>query len=363
MSTFRTILLAGAVSLAPAHAFAAPKEAPIAIAVVPANEAADEPESAEALANAKAKMQREIDQAIAFVEKIYAVDKLPPVDPARLALAQKTTAALIPAGSLEKMVDNMYGTMFRALMAEMGGMSDVSLSVKTGVDGEQIATLDDASRAAVADLFDPYRKQREEKIFGIVKPLLSEVLADMEAPMRGGMARAYARKLTAQQLTDLNAFFATPAGSAYASEWMALQADPEVMVAMIKAVPPLINKFIDRAPQLESQFKDIPKERTLADFSDADIAKLAKLMKVDVAKIEEHRDMWNADSDAAQAAADATAGDSPYDDAAYDRANWSEADLKRVEELEAAADTASSAAFDAEQQAAANARKRLKPST
>jgi hypothetical protein len=27
---------------------------------------------------------------------------------------------------------------------------------------------------------------------------------------------------------------------------MALQADPEVMVAVIKAVPPLITKFIDR---------------------------------------------------------------------------------------------------------------------
>lgn len=362
MSTFRTILLAGAVSLAPAHALAAPKEAPIAIAVVPANEAAAEPDSAEALAAAKAKMQKEIDQAIAMVEKIFAIDTLPPIDPARLTLAQKTTAALVPAGSLEKMVDNMYGTMFRALMAEMGGMSDTSLSIKTGVDGDQIAKMDDASKAAAADLFDPYRKQREEQITRIVKPLISEVLGDMEAPMRGGMARAYARKLTAPQLTELNAFFATPAGSAYASEWMALQADPEVMVAIIKAVPPLINKFIDRAPQLESQFKDIPKEKTLADFSDADIAKLAKLMQVDAAALKEHRDMWNVDNDTAMAAEDAVDAAS-HDDAAYDRANWSEADLKRVEDLEAAADTASAAAFDAEQQAAANARKRLKPST
>ena len=47
----------------------------------------------------------------------------------------------------------------------------------------------------------------------------------------------------------------------------------------------------------------------------------------------------------------------------YDRSNWSDADLQKVEDLEAEADKASSAAYDAEQEAVANARKRLKPST
>ena len=55
---------------------------------------------------------------------------------------------------------------------------------------------------------------------------------------------------TAAQLTDLNGFLATPTGALYANEWMALQADPEVMVAVVKAIPPLITKFIDRAPEL-----------------------------------------------------------------------------------------------------------------
>src|SRR5690606_39986387 len=58
------------------------------------------------------------------------------------------------------------------------------------------------------------------------KPLISEVLADMEPPMRTGMAKAYARKFSGAQLTDLNTFLATPTGQLYAGEWMALQADP-----------------------------------------------------------------------------------------------------------------------------------------
>ena len=66
----------------------------------------------------------------------------------------------------------------------------------------------------------------------------------------------------------------------------------------------------------------------------------------------------------AKAAKEAAAADAAGDyDEAYDRSNWSTADLQKVEDLEAEADKASSAAYDAEQEAVANARKRLKPST
>src|SRR3546814_20952972 len=105
-------------------------------------------------------------------------------------------------------------------------------------------------------MFDPHRKEREEQITRVVKPLISEVLADMEPPMRSGLAKAYARKFDGAQLTDLNGFLATPTGNLYAGEWMALQADPEVMLAVIKAVPPLVTNFIDRAPAIEKRSEE-----------------------------------------------------------------------------------------------------------
>jgi hypothetical protein len=330
------------------------------------------------MADAKAKMQKEIDQAVAMIEKIFGTDKLPPIAPAQLALAQQTTTALIPAGSLEKMLDNLYGKLFKGLMDEFGGTSDLMLSIKTGVESEKIATLDDKSKLAAANLFDPYRQQREDQITKIIKPLISEALGDMEVPMRNGLARAYARKFTAQQLGEMNAFFTTPTGKAYASEWMALQADPELMLAMFKAVPPLVNKFIDRGTEIEGQFKDLPKEKQLADLSDADLSKLAKLMKVSVKELQDPRDQLNtpveactaateavdaaadatdaAAADAAEAAADAATEAS--DDPAFDRDSWSEADRTRVEQLEEAASNANSAAYDAQEQAIANARKK-----
>src|SRR3546814_1565018 len=134
------------------------------------------------------------------------------------------------------MVDNLYGKMFKTFMGEFGGQSDLLLSIKTGVETEQIAALDEATKGQIADMFDPHRKEREEQITNVINPLISEALADMEPPMRDGLATAYARKFTGAQLTDLNSFLATPTGKLYADEWMALQADPEVTVAVIKEI-------------------------------------------------------------------------------------------------------------------------------
>ena len=379
MSKFKTMLLAGTFALAPLPLFA--QEAPVAEVVV-ADDQSDVSSETYA-ADAKAKMQKEMDAAIALVEKMFDTSSLPPIEPARLTLAQQTMGALIPAGSLEKMIDNLYGKMFKTIMGEFSGQSDLMLSIKTGVESDKIAALDEATKVKIADIFDPHRKEREDQITKVLKPLISEALTDLERPMRDGMAKAYARKFSAAQLADLNSFLATPTGRLYASEWMALQADPEVMVAVMKALPPMVTKFMDRGPQIEKDMKELPKEKQLSDFSDKELAALAKLMKVDVKVLKDQRDMWKTDAvdaagdaadytdstntaadaaeDAADAAADAAAAATDYssDDPAYDRSNWSEAERQRVADLQAAADAASSAALEAEMEAVSKARDRL----
>lgn len=383
MSTFKSLLLAGTIALAPfgAQAMANPKEsakeAPSAELVTaeiaaPAEDPVETEADSEAReAESRARMQREMDEAVAMVEKIFDTSDLPAIEPARLTLAEQTTTALVAPGSLERMIDNLYGKMFSRFMKEFDGTSDLMISIKTGVESEDIAKLDDKSKEAIADMFGPHRKDREDQITKIIKPLISEVLADVERPMQGGLAKAYARKFSAAQLTDLNGFLATPTGKAYAQEWMALQADPEVMLSVVKAVPPLVNKFIDRAPTIEADMKDLPQDRALADLSEAELKKLARLMKVKVKVLKDHRDLWSetaaedavaveatdvadasadvdyaAAADAAAAAADAAVA--TVEDPAYDRSNWSDADRTHVEELEAAASAA-------EQEAIANA--------
>lgn len=376
MSTWKSLLLAGAAALTPLTAAAAQDAATETAAAATDPAAIGDAEVAEA----KAKMQKEMDEVIALIERMFGTDDLPPIEPARLALAEQTTAALVPSGSLEALMDNLYGKMFKTIMDQADGASDLMLSIKTGVESDKIAELDKDTKTAIADLFDPHRKEREEQITRVVKPLISEALADLEPPMREGMAKAYARKFSAEQLGELNAFFATPTGRAYTQEWMAAQADPEVVLAMAKAIPPMVLKFIDRAPEISKDFEDLPKERALADLSDAEMKKLAKMMKVDVKTLQENRDMWSetavdaieadeewsSDDEAVDAAADAAeaaeaAADAAEDasDPAWNRDNWSDADRQRVEELETAAANASAAAYEAEDAAIAAARERL----
>lgn len=367
MTAWKTLLLAGAAVLVAPPALASQKEAPQA--EILATDAPAELSSEQMAAQAKEKMQKEIDEAIALIEKIYGVDQLPAIPPAQLALAKKTTGALVPAGSLEKMMDNLYGKLFRGFLGEFGGVSDLMLSYKTGVESEKIAALDQPTRDKIADIFDPQRKAREEQIMANVKPIMSEVLRDLEVPMRDGMAAAFARKFSADQLTQMNAFFATPAGSAYANEWMALQADPEVMLAIIRSVPPMIDKWVDRAPELEGKFKDLPKEKQLTDLSDAELGKLAGLLQVDVQTLKDQRDLYKSADEAAYAADAAAEGAAAAaDDAAmaegdygpwYERENWSAEDLAKVEAIEAASSEAFAKTMEAQEAAIANARKRL----
>src|SRR3546814_4034142 len=84
---------------APAHA--APEEAPTAEIVHPHDDSVIDVDSEAYAEEQKAKMQREMDEAIALIEKMFDTSDLPPIDPARLTLAERTTAALIPNRSEE----------------------------------------------------------------------------------------------------------------------------------------------------------------------------------------------------------------------------------------------------------------------
>ncbi len=116
MPNFKSILLAGTIAmlLLGAHAWAAPEEAPVAEVVLPGPETegdvageAEGVDSEETAAQAKAKFEREMDEAVALIEKMFDTSDLPPIEPARLTLAQKTMSQPIPSGSLEKMMDNL----------------------------------------------------------------------------------------------------------------------------------------------------------------------------------------------------------------------------------------------------------------
>jgi hypothetical protein len=276
-------------------------------------------------------------------------DKGPPIAPAQLTKAEKVVGKLMPDGTLGKMMGGMIQRIALPIIEMMPDMSNYEIMNKSGVDESAVENLDEKQRKEITALFDPTRKGRGQMMMDTMMPLFTKTMNIMEVPMRKGLSRAYARKFSAEQLTQINGFFATPTGSVYASESYALQADPEVMRAIFQAFPMMIEQFKASGPDLDKAMAKLPKERGLADLNDAEMTKLAGLLGVPVATLEEQRDVGSAvdaaAGDAAAVAAEAAAagsfanetGEEPW----YDKENWTKATKKKVEALDSAYNKAS----------------------
>src|SRR3546814_15977882 len=96
--SFKAILLAGAMIVAPFPAIAAAQEPPDAEVVADQAAAEDASVSDAALANATAKMQKAMDAALPMLAQMFATCDMPPTEPASIARAQRATGALHPGG-------------------------------------------------------------------------------------------------------------------------------------------------------------------------------------------------------------------------------------------------------------------------
>jgi hypothetical protein len=305
--------------------------------------------------------------------KLFDTGDKTPIDPAQLELGRATSAKLLPDGAYGKMMEQMLGQFLKPILAMDPGLSGSAIAAKTGMDYEAADKLTEDQRKAIAAIIDPQREARTEGALALMTPLMLEAGKALEPPMREGIARAYARKFSAAQLNEINAFFATPIGSSFAAESFAIQGDPEVLSATMQAMPLLLTKVMGSVGDLEAKMKALPQERKISELSAADLAQLAKLTDTTPEALKEHDQMMAEMSAAAEAAADAAAATGDAADAAiataeaasdggdpwYMRENWSPEDVAKVEELERQQGEIMGTLIDAEQAAIERAKARL----
>ena len=317
-----------------------------------------------------------------IIDKIFGNVDDTPVDPARLVLADKTVAALMPAGAYSEAMNELFDRIARPIFNEIPAVTSSGIWAATGVEVEGEIAPEKAK--AIAAIIDPTAEQRYDTVLAFGKKAMAKVAEIIEPPYRNGMARAYARKFTGDQLTEMNLFFASPAGTAFASNQMKLQMDPEVLYALFKAMPDMMEKFQTMGKDFEAEAKQLDKkpEFKVSQLSKAKQQELAKLLGVSVkelnAKAAEMEAVTPVDYDdaelgvAAAAEGDANAAAPAYPDedgseAWYQEDSWTETERAAIAELtakyDAAAETYDSAVADwskAEAAAVDAARKRLK---
>lgn len=180
-----------------------------------------------------------LTSAPAFAQASVASAAAQQVDPARLALAEKTVAVLVPQGVYLRLMQQQFPAMMDAMLANM----------ESAVPGGR-----DKARAA-----DPAFDERMRIMTRVMGEEMGPLMSRMEPSLRTGMARALARRFDPQQLNDFNIFFATPSGKAFGEQFISLFADPEIMGEMMKMMPMMMQEMPRIMKKVETATAHLPK--------------------------------------------------------------------------------------------------------
>ena len=164
---------------------------------------------------------------------------MPPVDPARLALARVSANVWFRDGSMARIFDNILSSkpdsyassMLDLTMSQIAGMAGMPLPGSMG--GDSNLTL-----RQMAAKNDPYFDQRMAAIHDVVVAEIVRLSPRFEPQVRDGLAQSMARRFTAQQLTEMNRFLTSPSGQAFADNSYLMWLDPAVFRTFTLAALP-----------------------------------------------------------------------------------------------------------------------------
>ena len=185
------------------------------------------------------------------------IDKMfppqPDPDPARLALARTAVNVMWPNGSYGKAMSNMFGGIYdRAMQLKQSDFSSLDPKSTKSADDDQ--SLHDTLASK-----DPYFDQRAAAIRSALEDEAGKISAIVDPRMRDGLSRAMARKLDAQQLADVNAFFATPSGQAFAAQYLQLWLDPDAMRSFVDTTPDMMKLMPEMMQKVQAASDKFPK--------------------------------------------------------------------------------------------------------
>ncbi|MCE2829861.1 MAG: hypothetical protein LW742_08930 [Sphingomonadales bacterium] len=179
-----------------------------------------------------------------------------PVDPARLTLAQGIAGQLIPPGTYQKIMKDVSEQMASAMIDQMMGMDAATMMGTAG--GDPAEGTEGKSVGELAAAADPHFKERMDITMRVMFEEMGKMMNEMEPVARDALAKVYARRYSAQQLTDMKGFFATPSGSVFAADFMATFSDPEMMQAMMGQMPKIIEAMPEMMKKVEAATAHLP---------------------------------------------------------------------------------------------------------
>ena len=108
------------------------------------------------------------------------------------------------------------------------------------------------------------------------KGAMGKMMTATEPVMREAMSQLYAINFDTRELADIDAFFSTESGAAYARKSFTMASDPRMTGAMMQAMPEMMGSFAEIEADMAAAVADLPPVRTYADLDAAQRARLAE---------------------------------------------------------------------------------------
>jgi hypothetical protein len=95
-------------------------------------------------------------------------------------------------------------------------------------------------------------------MYRIMGEEMAPIASHVEPQIREALATIYARRFNAEQLADMNRFFATPSGRAYAADSLTVYSDPEMTRAMAAMMPEMMKAMPGNMKRFEAETAHLP---------------------------------------------------------------------------------------------------------
>ena len=201
-------------------------------------------------------------------------------DTPHLAAARQTVDHIFPVGTYARLMGAPMDKLMDSIMGGAGQMPLRELAGLGGASPETLAKLDKTTLNDIMAIYDPAFHQRTATMMHVMMHEMGGLMNQIEPAIRDGLAQAYAAKFTDAQLAEMNRFFETPTGNAYASNALLLQMDPAVMGKMQAFMPMMVKALPDIMKKASDANAALPKPRTWDEMTPAEHSRLAKLLGV-----------------------------------------------------------------------------------
>lgn len=201
--------------------------------------------------------------------------------PAQIEAARPVIAKLFPEGTYRRMMGENMSGMIDSMLGSALALPVADIARMSGQSADTIAQMDEGTLQEAMAIIDPHFRQRTKSGMDAMMGVMADMMDGYEPRVRDALTRAYARRFSLAQLEELNSFFSTPTGSAYAAESMMIFMDKEIIAEMQALMPDMMKQMPDLVEKAEKATASIPPARKASALSKAERARLAALLGVD----------------------------------------------------------------------------------